>query len=48
MHLLNHSMLKSSSLELTSEELWTRSFSYSVLLTYMSIPTKNLLNQNMR
>ncbi len=43
MHLLNHSMLKSNSLERISGELLTRSFSYSALRTYMHIPTKNLL-----
>src|SRR5699024_7125084 len=43
MHLLNHSMLKSNSLERISGELLTRSFSYSALRTYMHIPTKKLL-----
>gem|GEM_PF-3646207 len=45
MHLLNHSMLKSNSLERISGELLTRSFSYSVLQTYMPIPTKFLLSR---
>uniref|UniRef100_UPI001C971D00 hypothetical protein n=1 Tax=Bacteroides fragilis TaxID=817 RepID=UPI001C971D00 len=40
---LNHSMLKSNSLERISGELLTRSFSYSALRTYMHIPTKKLL-----
>ncbi|MFK2231300.1 hypothetical protein ACIXK1_09980, partial [Bacteroides fragilis] len=44
--LLNHSMLKSNSLERISGELLTRSFSYSALRTYMHIPTKNLLTRN--
>ena len=42
-HSLNHSMLKSNSLERISGELLTRSFSYSALRTYMHIPTKKLL-----
>ncbi|MFK2377691.1 TetR/AcrR family transcriptional regulator C-terminal ligand-binding domain-containing protein, partial [Bacteroides fragilis] len=42
---LNHSMLKSNSLERISGELLTRSFSYSALRTYMHIPTKKLLTQ---
>ena len=46
MHLLNHSMLKSNSLERISGELLTRSFSYSALRTYMHIPTKKLLTRN--
>ena len=45
MHLLNHSMLKSNSLERISGELLTRSFSYSALRTYMHIPTKKLLTR---
>ena len=47
MHLLNHSMLKSNSLERISEELLTRSFSYSALRTYMHIPTKKLLTPSL-
>uniref|UniRef100_UPI001C63A3D5 hypothetical protein n=1 Tax=Phocaeicola faecicola TaxID=2739389 RepID=UPI001C63A3D5 len=43
---LNHSMLKSNSLERISGELLTRSFSYSALRTYMHIPTKKLLTRN--
>ncbi|HJC96676.1 MAG TPA: hypothetical protein H9925_09515, partial [Candidatus Phocaeicola gallinarum] len=46
--LLNHSMLKSNSLERISGELLTRSFSYSALRTYMHIPTKKLLTRKMR
>ena len=44
-HSLNHSMLKSNSLERISGELLTRSFSYSALRTYMHIPTKKLLTR---
>ena len=44
MRWLSLSTLKSSSSEQTSEGLQTRSFSYSVLQTYMPIPTKNLLS----
>ena len=45
MRSLNHSTLKSNSSERISGELLTRSFSYSVLLNCMPIPTKNLLTR---
>lgn len=47
MRSLNHSTLKSNSSERISGELLTRSFSYSVLLTYLPIPTKILLTKIM-
>ena len=43
MRSLNHSTLKSNSSERISGELLTKSFSYSVLLTYLPIPTEFLL-----
>ena len=46
MRSLNHSTLKSNSSERISGELLTRSFSYSVLLTYLPIPTEFLLPQD--
>ena len=45
MRWLRLSTLKSNSSEQTSEGLQTRSFSYSVSQTYMSIPTNNLLSR---